>query len=132
LERVLCACLLASSTLLGGCDECIEVNTSCAPLYEATFAEVFSRTLAPTCGVAGSSCHSADGAQGGLVYAEQGRAHQLLIEEEEVVIPGDAGCSELVRRIESTEEDYGMPPGRQLSPEERCAIVQWVAKGAPP
>jgi hypothetical protein len=46
------------------------------------------------------------------------------------VIPGDPGCSEVVRRIESSDEEYQMPPGDKLSEGERCAIRRWIAGGA--
>ena len=46
------------------------------------------------------------------------------------VKPGDAACSEFVVRVDSPGKDYQMPPGDPLTPEERCALIQWVQMGA--
>lgn len=48
------------------------------------------------------------------------------------VVPGDPACSTFVVRTNSPGADYQMPPGDALSPQERCALVQWVANGAQP
>ena len=48
------------------------------------------------------------------------------------IIPGDPNESELVRRIESTEEYEQMPPadsGKELSPAEIAILRQWIASG---
>jgi hypothetical protein len=120
-------------TVLAGCpadEACIEIDvTACTPTYEPTFDNVFSRTLEPGCGVAGGSCHAPEGAKGGLVLAEADEAHAALLDGR--VVPGDPGCSLLVRRIESTDRAFKMPPGsRTLSAGDRCAIEQWIADGA--
>jgi hypothetical protein len=124
--------LLSWSTVLvsaSGCGtSCAEVSADCAPLYQPTFDELFDRTLLPTCSASGSSCHSAAGAQGGLVLDEREAAYTALLDGR--VDPGDAGCSDMVVRLESSDVDEQMPPGSPLSAQERCAIVQWIASGA--
>lgn len=126
---VLAACLTACN---GGGQTCIEVNTDCDPLYEPTYENVFTRTLEPSCAVDGP-CHNAASAQGGLVYEDPDEAYDLLlgVDGEARVVPGDPGCSLLVRRLESDNPGFRMPPGQTPLPaEERCSVIQWIADGA--
>jgi hypothetical protein len=116
---------------LAGCtgDECLtDLNADCAPLYEPTFENVFEETLAPSCGLPGTSCHSAEGRKNGLAFAELEEAHRLLLEGR--VEPGDASCSLIMRRISSDDLGVQMPPGRKLIDSERCAIQKWIQDGA--
>ena len=76
----------------------------------------------------GSTCHSAAGDRGGLTLTSAQGAYDELVGEERV-IPGDAGCSDMIQRILSDGDD-AMPPGSPLSEAERCALIQWVANGA--
>lgn len=125
----LAAALAACS---GGGQTCIEVSASCNPLYEPTYDNVFTRTLEPTCAVDGP-CHNASSAQGGLVFEDPDEAYDLLLgsDGEARIEPGDPGCSLLVRRVESDNPGFRMPPGGSpLSAEERCSIIQWIADGA--
>lgn len=118
--------------LLLGCsgddETCLTVDSSCQPLYEPTFDEVFSRTLAVKCGVPGGACHAAEGARGGLVLDDPEQAHSMLLDGR--VVPGDPGCSPLVQRLESRQAGFGMPPGNPLTEAERCALIRWIADGA--
>jgi hypothetical protein len=53
--------------------------------------------------------------------------------EAEVILPGNAEESELVRRIFSTERDEVMPPPKskkELKPEQKEILKRWVASGA--
>lgn len=44
---------------------------------------------------------------------------------------GDPGCSALLRRVESSDPDFRMPPGNApLSGPDRCSIQRWVTEGA--
>jgi hypothetical protein len=47
------------------------------------------------------------------------------------VVPGDPGCSKMIVRTDSPGATYQMPPGDPLSEPARCALIQWVAAGAP-
>ncbi len=129
-----CTCSLG----LGGCsDDCVAVPVDCAPLYAPSFDNVFTRTLVPTCASGGSSCHAPSGGRGGLVFEDQAAAYDALVGHAAGsggtrVIAGDAGCSLLVQKLESTDEAFQMPPGSPLSAPERCAIEQWIADGAAP
>lgn len=135
--RAATACLLTAWVYgAAGCgevDPCIEASVECTPLYEPTFDEIFTRTLAPSCGVEGSSCHSADGARAGLIFEDPDQAYDLLLGQsgsEPRVIPGDADCSVLSVRVSSSNLGRQMPPGEPLSSGEQCAIIQWIANGA--
>ncbi|HET6610506.1 MAG TPA: c-type cytochrome domain-containing protein [Kofleriaceae bacterium] len=115
-----------------GTPECVTVDPSCAPLYQPVYDEIFTRTLAPTCGVAGNSCHSSEGRKNGLAFADPDEAFDLLLGSDghPRVSPGDPECSLIVERLASSDPDFQMPPGAPLSAAEQCVIQQWIADGA--
>lgn len=109
------------------------LDLACAPLYDPTYDQIFTRTLHPTCAQPGSSCHAAEGAKGGLVFDDADTAYALLLGQRDGrarVTAGDPACSLLVERLESTDKAVVMPPGGALSAAERCAVVQWIKNGA--
>jgi hypothetical protein len=113
-----------------GCDDdCVEVDTSCSPLYEPTFDNIYTNTLSVSCSVGNGTCHTSDGqaTAGNLAFTSAADAYAMLVNGR--VETGDAACSLLVLRIEADDSDV-MPPGSPLSEAERCAITQWVANGA--
>lgn len=125
--------VLALAVLPIGCANdgfpaCITVDTSCAPLYAPTFDNVYTTTLKNTCGSDVNSCHSALGASG-VSFATEAAAYEALIHGQ--VTPGDPGCSPMVVVTSAVGARYQMPPGDPLSPQERCALLQWVEAGAP-
>ena len=120
---------------LAGCPtssppDCITVDTACAPLYAPTFDNVYTMTLQPDCGASRGSCHSATGHKGGMSFETADAAYQALVTDGRVT-PGDPGCSLMIVRTSSPGETYQMPPGSPLIEAERCALIQWVASGAP-
>ncbi|MEQ9319896.1 MAG: c-type cytochrome domain-containing protein [Polyangiaceae bacterium] len=133
---VLAWSLLVAAPLLGApaCagEDCVDVSTSCEPLYEPTFDNVWQNTLVTSCAV-GSTCHSAGADRGGLTLDDADRAYDELLGnggDDPRVSPGDPGCSEVIRRLVSDDSGEVMPPGSALSEAERCAVIQWVANGA--
>ncbi|HEX3481214.1 MAG TPA: c-type cytochrome domain-containing protein [Kofleriaceae bacterium] len=108
---------------------CIAVDTACAPLYAPTFDNVYTMTLRDTCGSQSASCHSAVGRQGGMSFQDEQHAFDALRAGR--VVPGDPGCSKMIVRTDSPGAAYQMPPGDPLSEQARCALIQWVAAGAP-
>lgn len=108
---------------------CITVDTSCAPLYAPTFDNIYAMTLRDTCGSQSASCHSAVGRQGGMSFQDPQHAFDALRAGR--VVPGDPGCSKMIVRTDSPGAPYQMPPGDPLSEPARCALIQWVAAGAP-
>jgi len=75
---------------------------------------------------------------GGLTMADSQTAYANLLSPSQRdpsrarAVAGDPACSPLIVRTSSPGADYQMPPGDALSPQERCALVQWVANGAQP
>ena len=112
---------------------CAQASADCTPLYPPTFDDVFTRTLQPTCtGQIEGGCHSASGNKGGLIFEDIDTSYDLLVGKRDGrarVDPNDINCSILVARIEHRGQ-FVMPPGRPLSAQERCSIIQWVANGA--
>lgn len=128
------ACL---AFLLFGCSDgggdAPAINTDCTPLYEPTFTNVFNNTLARRCGVAGGACHSQEGAQAGVVFAEIESAYALLTGASTgrpLVSPEDPDASILLSRVAATDPGRVMPPGMPLAESELCAIVLWETMGA--
>ena len=125
---------LAAALLLGACTEpppvctTVAIDPTCAPLYTPTFDEVYARTLKTGCGSIRNSCHSANG-DGGMSLADPATAYASLLNGR--VMPGDPTCSEMIVRTHGLGTDYQMPPGGALGASERCALVRWVAAGAP-
>lgn len=129
MSRGLIAALFVIVAGCNGGDECLaDLPADCAPLYEPTFQNVFDETLTQSCATAGASCHAAEGAQAGLVLGDIDTAHAGLLDGR--VEPGSAACSLMMRRIESDDPGFQMPPGRKLSDAERCAIQKWIDGGA--
>jgi hypothetical protein len=103
----------------------------CTPAYEPTFENIFQQTLKPNC----ATCHYDE--KGMNFDQDMATAHRSLLAQEDaergkVVAVGEPECSALCIRLGSKDQSITMPPrGGQLSEGERCAIVQWIANGAP-
>jgi hypothetical protein len=112
-----------------GAPSCVEIDyEGCAQLYPATYAQIWSQTLAPTCGSQGSACHPSGGS---LTFDASDTTYTELIEGAHV-IPGDPACSPLMIRLESEDPGKRMPPGTTPIPGgARCSIATWIAEGAP-
>ncbi|HKQ68899.1 MAG TPA: c-type cytochrome domain-containing protein [Polyangiaceae bacterium] len=108
----------------------------CQPLYDPTvYSTIFEKILRPSCAQGRGTCHTADAAQGGLVFDDADDAYARLVAKPGAgyanVVPKDAACSPLVVRLESSDPNYRMPRGPDpLLPSERCTIVKWIAAGA--
>lgn len=118
---------------IAGCSDdassCVqELGETCQPLYQPVYTEVFERTLKPRCALEGGSCHSRDGAQGGLIMEDIDSTYQALVTDGRIVA-GDTGCSLLLVRVAGGGAGV-MPPGAPLSDAERCALETWVRNGA--
>lgn len=111
------------------------LTTACQPLYSpATYDVLFTKVLQPNCAVGTGTCHTSDAAQGGLVLQDIDAAYAMLLGKDGShprVLPGDPGCSLLMKHLESTDPSYHMPKGpNSLSAPALCAITQWIAGGA--
>ncbi|HVK78891.1 MAG TPA: c-type cytochrome domain-containing protein [Kofleriaceae bacterium] len=121
---------------LAGCPDdeltCVDIDPACTPLYEPTWANVFDNTLAPKCGVGGSSCHGGASPWGALHLDDPTRAHADLTRAGAgIVIAGEPSCSEMIMRLNASSSKLVMPRGSRLQDSEICALERWVAAGAP-
>ncbi len=74
-------------TVLLGCggpsappSACVEIKTSCQPLYEpATYPILYEKLFQPTCASGVGTCHTADAKMGGLYFQSSAQAYQLLL-----------------------------------------------------
>lgn len=121
--------------LFCGCDDapapaaCLSGEPAdCAPLYDPTFENVYTRTLEPSCAVGGPACHGADGTAGNFRLADRASAHAAVMQ---YVLAGDAACSPLSTRLDGVGGNQ-MPPGVALDDAAKCAVRQWIANGAAP
>lgn len=131
---------LAFIAIVGACGStagepalvCVDAanDLACTPAYEPTFANIFEQTLKPRCGYGGSACHTSTGRQRGIVFAEPDEGYATL-KQTFAVRPGRPDCSPAIHRIDATDPNVRMPPGEALEPAVRCAVVQWIAAGAP-
>jgi hypothetical protein len=120
----------------GGGPNCIDpLPDECGLAFAPSYDAFYENLLRATCGASstGGSCHGPDGGMAGLFLHDREMAYDYLlgdVDDRARVIPGDPECSELVRRIESTDPDVMMPPTGRLSDGQRCAIERWIAMGA--
>ena len=94
------------------------------------FAVDFNRDVRPILAAKCFACHGPD---------EGTREAELRLDQREpalaaeVLSPGDAAQSELIRRIESHDPELRMPPvdaGAALSKAQQATLREWVAEGA--
>jgi len=96
-------------------------------LAPVDFAEDVLPILANHC----FRCHGGVREMAGLNLASRERVLATLRSGHAAVVPGDAGRSELVSRIASSDPDERMPPdGAGLSADEIGTLRRWVEEGA--
>jgi hypothetical protein len=137
---VLLVCAM-SGTGCGGDDDnapppppCVEnLNTNCAPQHDPPiYASIYAKIIQPQC-TAGSSCHSAAAAMGGLVLDNADDTYDALLGLRggtKRVLPRDPACSPLMLRLTSRDSNYVMPKGSRLLEAEICDFVLWIKEGA--
>lgn len=75
-------------------------------------------------------CHGSQQQMSGLRLDSRESAYASR-ESGSAVVPGDPEASVLIRRIESAEDGFRMPPGdNPLGPAEKAALRAWIAAGA--
>lgn len=130
----LASCTSSSSTPAE--PPCVQgLSASCQAQYDPpAYATIYAKILQPTCATGRGTCHTADAAKGGLSLDDADRAYALLLGQNGAkarVLPGDASCSLLMKRLTSTDPNFHMPPGStSLTQGELCTITQWIAQGA--
>jgi hypothetical protein len=124
----------AALGLLAACKdpppECtsVAIDLDCGTQYQPTFDNLYANTIDKRCGTKDGGCHSSSG-ESGLSFADRQTTFDSLLDG--FVKPGNPTCSELIVRTIESGTDYAMPPDESLSEFDRCALVKWVAAGAP-
>ncbi|MFO1007338.1 MAG: DUF1553 domain-containing protein [Planctomycetaceae bacterium] len=95
----------------------------------------FNRDVRPILSNHCWNCHGPDEAsrEAGLRLDQRESAIAVGPEKHRAVVPHDPGASELVKRIDSTD-DTQMPPAsfeKPLTAEQREILKRWIAEGAP-
>jgi len=112
-----------------------DLPKGCMPLYDPpTFTTIYDKILHPTCAEGVATCHTTDGAKGGLIFENVDDAYALLLGQNggrARVLPNDPACSLLVIKTWSTDPNFRMPPGNVALPlPEFCDLQLWIAQGA--
>ncbi len=112
-----------------------DVPKDCRLLYDPpTYSTIYDKILHPTCAEGVATCHTADGAKGGLIFENADDSYALLLGQKggrARVLPRDPACSLIVIKTWSTDPNFRMPPGNTALPlPEFCDIQQWIAEGA--
>lgn len=117
-----------------GAESCLApLERECGILW-SDYDAIYEGLIVPRCGSGTGTgfCHGAGGPTA-LDLSERELAYQALlgaVTSEPAVIPFDPECSELAKRLASTDPAYRMPRGGQVSREELCSVVHWIAEGA--
>jgi mono/diheme cytochrome c family protein len=114
------------------------VTTAALPLSGAVLAAgpvEFERDVRPILADKCFACHGSDTEhrEGGLRLDERPAALVGGESGDPAIRPGKPAESELVRRIESTDDSEVMPPPaskKELSPEEKKLLARWIGEGA--
>jgi hypothetical protein len=113
-----------------------DLPKTCMPLYDPpTFTTIYEKILHSRCAEGIATCHTSDGAKGGLVFENEDDAYALLLGQRggrARVVPNDPACSLIIIKTSSTDPNFRMPPGNTPLPAaELCDIQLWIAQGAP-
>ncbi len=95
----------------------------------------FNRDIRPILSEHCFSCHGPDvqKMKGGLRLDRREEALKPAKSGKKAIVPGDAGASELVQRLHSTDAEELMPPPeahKPLKPEQKAMLQRWIAEGA--
>lgn len=104
------------------------VDTTCTPPFDPTYDALYDNTFQRSCASTGVSCHASTGKQGGVDFGDREAGYTTLTKK---LRAGKPECSIVVHRVIATDGKVRMPPGRSLPAGEQCAIIQWIAQGAP-
>jgi hypothetical protein len=106
-----------------------------APVSAAAGPVQFNRDIRPILSEHCFSCHGPDvqKMKGGLRLDRREEALKPAKSGKKAIVPGDAGGSELVQRLHSTDAEELMPPPeahKPLKPEQKAILQRWIAEGA--
>lgn len=110
-------------------------STDCDVIFAPTYTNIFQQSLRASCGGPGVSCHGNEGRMAGLAFVTEQESYDLLlghVGDRPRVVAGDPDASLLLQRLECSAPLRRMPLNSEPLPATvRCAIVQWIAAGAP-
>jgi mono/diheme cytochrome c family protein len=116
---------------------CLAALALCTARAAAPAPEVdFNREIRPILSANCYACHGPDEAKrkGGLRLDERDHLLQPASSGKPGLVPGHPADSELIRRLETQDEDDRMPPpktGKTLSAPQVDLLRRWIAQGAP-
>ncbi|WP_437230924.1 DUF1553 domain-containing protein [Planctomicrobium sp. SH661] len=95
----------------------------------------FARDIKPILSNHCWNCHGPDGGsrEAGLRLDLRESATAKLDSDETAVVPGHPELSELIKRVETTDDNLRMPPAstqKSLSPTQIDLLKRWIAEGA--
>jgi len=91
----------------------------------------FNRDIRPVLSDKCYTCHGPGTQLGGLRFDREEAAKQALRTGHTAIVPGDAGASELLRRVTSTDPKVRMPQrGEPLDEREVALLRRWIEQGA--
>jgi len=132
-----CVVACTSSDPAAGDPPCVTgLSADCQATYDPpTYETIYAKIFVPTCATGKGTCHTSDAAMGGLVFASPDDAYAMLLGQNGAharVLPNDASCSLLMKRLTSNDPNYRMPRGpTPLSAGDICTVTKWIAQGAP-
>lgn len=91
----------------------------------------FEKQIAPLFKKHCASCHEGKKRRGGLSLSNRQNATALADSGKSAIVPGKSAQSELIRRVQSNNDDERMPPrGERLSSSEIALLKNWIDQGA--
>jgi hypothetical protein len=129
--KLLCFAGLGAVAMFAGCGR----PASPQQIAQADFPEriEFNQHIRPIFTAKCTSCHGGVKKAGGVSFVYHDDVRGTGISGKKIVVPGDPGASELIRRITSTQANYRMPPvdhGTPLSSREVALLRSWIEQGA--
>lgn len=108
---------------------------SAAMLPESSYAATkkpvdFPRQIQPLLLEHCAECHGGVKKKGGLSFLNRNSAFSKAKSGDFAIVEGKPSKSELIHRIQSSDEDERMPPKEDLSKEEIALFKQWIQEGA--
>ncbi|MBC8172375.1 MAG: hypothetical protein H7X71_00595 [Chitinophagales bacterium] len=112
----------------GGTDTIIPLDP-CDP-DSTYFANDVLPILVSNCAVSG--CHDAESHEEGIVFSTYADIMESMIEEDDLIVPGDPFDSKMIEAILEDDADDRMPPppNTPLSGGEVDVLIAWIEQGA--
>ncbi len=116
------------------CAACLSTFALLAVLFATTNAGEtvdFSRDIQPVVTRRCSQCHGAEERSGNVSFDDKSSLFGEADSGRRPLVAGKPNQSEMVRRLQSRDEDVRMPPeGERLADDEIRLVTRWIAEGA--